>query len=831
MSITATYIRTNSQLRLYLDDVIGELTISRHPSGVLLLNGNQIWASGVIPTVLNTRHITIFGSEGADRISFDESNGPLPGRMIYGMGGDDWLSDSDSDGRIHGGDGNDIINGNGGADLLNGGWGNDTIDGGFGKDIINGGRGDDIISGGYGDDIIWGWSGADLIWGDRGADRIDGGSGDDRIVWNNGDGNDVIEGGAGDDSVQVNGTDSAGDHIVIRPNGQRVIVERSNFGNFQLDIGTVETVEVNGQGGDDMIVGSTGLNGLVKLELDGGDGNDFVAGADGADFLVGGRGNDTLIGNRGNDVILGEDGSDLFVWYDGDGSDHFNGGEGRDIAQVNGDNSAGDDISVRANGSGIVVQGHQGHLFNLDIHQTEVVDINGQEGDDVIAGTIGLAGVVELDLDGGDGNDVLIGGDGGDTLRGGNDDDTIVGWHGNDVVLGGHGDDRVIWNHGDGSDAVFGGDGVDKFQLNGHAVHNDTVFVFGDYSGSADVQVRTWQPTDPDQTTANLVSVDAIQNVLETEIIDINTQGGDDVVIASYGLGGHIRLDIDAGNGNDRVAGGDSRDDIKGGDGDDILSGGKGFDRIEGGRGDDVINWRDGEGADYVIGGDGNDTFVLDARGVSSIVTQFMQNGDWTYINRGGEYAGYLSEVETIRFQGSDGTDFIFSDQNAGSAPSLDVVAGGGNDGVYGGAGNDMIDGGDGNDFVSGGTGNDVLIGGAGRDVQRGGTGDDLFRFLDVDDAAIGAGEIIYDFNHSGENDLIDLRLLDADDNKAGLQSFDFSTSGAASSSVWIEARTDISFADAYMVRGDVNGDTVADFEFTVLIQDQSSLDANNFLF
>jgi len=122
---------------------------------------------------------------------------------------------------------------------------------------------------------------------------------------------------------------------------------------------------------------------------------------------------------------------------------------------------------------------------------------------------------------------------------------------------------------------------------------------------------------------------------------------GDDVIIGGTGndviFGGAGNDIIDAGNGNNYVDGGDGDDSIFGGEDDDILAGGAGNDTILGGDGDDILFG--GEGADYlqgddstagdesvdgniyfvtsddaIIGGEGNDTFVItsqeDAEGV-----------------------------------------------------------------------------------------------------------------------------------------------------------------------------------------------------------------------
>ena len=54
--------------------------------------------------------------------------------------------------------------------------------------------------------------------------------------------------------------------------------------------------------------------GVIKLTIDGGDGNDTIIGSDGADMLIGGDGNDVVTGGRGNDVAFLGAGNDKFVW-------------------------------------------------------------------------------------------------------------------------------------------------------------------------------------------------------------------------------------------------------------------------------------------------------------------------------------------------------------------------------------------------------------------------------------------------------------------------------------------------------------------------------------
>jgi Ca2+-binding RTX toxin-like protein len=199
------------------------------------------------------------------------------------------------------------VNGQGGNDIITGGEGLD----GLIKLRLDGGAGNDEITGGDGDDDMYGGWGHDLLVGFRGDDKMFGGLGGDRMVWNNGDGSDLMEGGAGWDTAEVNGSDSSGDVFTIAANGARVDFDRVNFGQFSLDIGTTERLEVNGQGGDDTITGGEGLDGLIRLRLDGGAGNDTIEGGDGDDLMIGGAGADTFVFGEGADRIADfQDGTD-----------------------------------------------------------------------------------------------------------------------------------------------------------------------------------------------------------------------------------------------------------------------------------------------------------------------------------------------------------------------------------------------------------------------------------------------------------------------------------------------------------------------------------------
>ncbi|MEL7224697.1 MAG: calcium-binding protein, partial [Cyanobacteria bacterium J06576_12] len=119
------------------------------------------------------------------------------------------------------------------------------------------------------------------------------------------------------------------------------------LGRFQLDIDSVESMEINGGGGDDTLrlKELAGTN-LKQVNFDGGEGDDrllgrqtdislYADGGAGDDLLQGGSADDTLIGGDGNNRLFGGLGADTFVVGLGgvDLIQDYNGAEG-DVIQI-----------------------------------------------------------------------------------------------------------------------------------------------------------------------------------------------------------------------------------------------------------------------------------------------------------------------------------------------------------------------------------------------------------------------------------------------------------------------------------------------------------------
>ena len=219
-----------------------------------------------------------------------------------------------------------------------------------------------------------------------------------------------------------------------------------------------ETTIVDGGNGNDTVTGGGGGE-----ALSGGDGADVILGLGGNDTLIGGPGNDSLTGGTGVDPHLGGDGDDTMTWNPGDGSEPVDGEAGIDTFVFNG--SAGNEIMAAvANAPRVTFTRNLGNIV-MDIGTTENLVVNALAGDDQVTGGAGLAGLIAITINGGDGNDTLTGGDGADVLNGEIGNDTLTGGAGNDTLtggpgvdphLGGDGDDLMIWNPGDGSEPVDG---------------------------------------------------------------------------------------------------------------------------------------------------------------------------------------------------------------------------------------------------------------------------------------------------------------------------------------------------------------------------------------
>jgi Ca2+-binding RTX toxin-like protein len=704
MAVTATYTPVSKLLSVFGDANSNNVTISRNAAGALLVNGGAVVIRGGTATVANTNLIQVFGQTGADILTLDESLGALPPAHLFG------------------GTGNDTLIGGSGGDHLFGQNDNDTLLGKGGNDFLFGGAGHDTLTGGDADDQVYGESG------------------NDRFIWNPGDDTDLYEGGAGNDTTEVNGGNGA-EVFTLTANGARTRFDRIDPAPFSLDMGTMEQIVVNMNGGDDRFSATGNLAALIGVTVNGGAGNDTILGSNGADQLNGGEDQDFLDGQQGNDVAFLGAGNDVFQWDPGDGSDLVEGGEGVDTLLFNG--SAGNEIfSVSANGARGIFTRNLGNIV-MDVNDLETVHVNMLGGTDSFT-VNNLAGTdivkVEVDLAG------TIGGTVGDAAA-----------------------DSVIANATNA---------------------NDIIDVFGAGTSVAVLGLTA--------------RIDIANSEGANDSLVINGLGGNDGLTATTMPAGIIKLTLDGGAGDDTILGSQGADTLIGGDGSDFVFGDNGNDLALLGANDDVFQWDPGDGSDTIEGGTGSDLLLFFGSAASENIDIFANAGRVGFFRNVASVNMDLNDVESIEYRALGGSDnIVIGDLSGTDVKRIDVdlrgPEGGGDEAadsvtvngtngadtiyVFGDAGgvgvsgltaavniffqeqaNDRltVNGLGGDDVINaaslevdgiqltlnGGLGNDILIGSEGNDLFNGGDG--------TDTALMGAGDDVFVWNPGDDNDTLE---------------------------------------------------------------------------
>ena len=250
-------------------------------------------------------------------------------------------------------------------------------------------------------------------------------------------------------------------------------------------------------------------------------------------------------------------------------------------------------------------------------------------------------------------------------------------------------------------------------------------------------------------------------------------------------------------NGDDTFNLSDEADLARGLNGSDTMYGYAGNDKLYGGKNNDKLYG--GNGNDKSYGQAGNDSLYMDA---GNDTLDGGTGTDWLYVT--GSTNSVVNLAKTTGQNTGYGTDIIKNIENASGGTGVDKF--------YGTGANNTLKGNNGNDILQGKNGKDTLEGGDGRDYMYAGNDSDrdIFIFRDIDETVKGSQrDRIFEFD-SGEDD-IHLRTIDANEDLAGDQNFLFSSDGAAANSVWVKDS-----GNNILVRGDVNGDTIHDFEIYV---------------
>lgn len=573
----------------------------------------------------------------------------------------------------------------------------------------------------------------------------------------------------------------------------------------EMIMGTEAADVISGNDGSDTISGQGG--------------DDVFYGGSGDDILIGASGNDIFIGGAGNDLYFGLAGDDIYLWDRGVGNDYIydrNSATPSDIGYdrlILGSGITPEDmVWSRQDDSLILTLNTSGETLRLDfwfrsefdrVESVELVDgtvldmdavtfelagpavLEGTDGADFLDGTEFddiIYGQGNSDfINGMGGDDVLYGGDGDDTLLGGDGNDTFFGGSGYDVFFGMQGNDIYHWGRGEGNAYIYDRNTTDA------SVTDFDRLIFGPGITATDL---VWSREDLSlvatlQTTGETIKLDywfrsVLDQVESLELSDgtrldmtsINDWLGGPVVIEGTtgddSLDGTSSEDVIYGHDGDDVLSGKEGDDVlNGGDGSDFLFGDSGGDYLSGGLGDDLLAgmtgndiylWDTGQGNDYILDANLDDsqqrgydtvrlgpgiaaTDIVWSRQNESLILTLHSTGErLTFINW---YRSVYDQVESVLL--SDGTSLEVAeigrdlaqpnsiygtemDDRFEGTEFADHLHGlGGDDWLAGGAGDDVLYGGDGNDSLIGGDGNDSLFGGLGSDGYLGMAGDDVY--------------------------------------------------------------------------------------------------------
>ncbi|NDD11146.1 MAG: calcium-binding protein [Betaproteobacteria bacterium] len=639
---------------------------------------------------------------------------------------------SASSNNIRTGIGSDTLEGGGGSDTLDGGAGADSLIGGSGNDsyvvdsvldvvLERASEGDDTVEAsvtwslpeqvenltltgasainGYGNRLnnrLIGNAGANLLSGDDGNDSIDGGAGADQIF--GGSGSDSLMGGTGADTL----TGGLGDDVYWVDSEEDIVIELPGEGTDRI----FSTVPIALPAGVEFLT----VIGAEAGSSVGNESSNFLSGGTSADLLIGLAGDDTLDGGSGNDTLIGGDGADSL--QGGAGSDSMVGGAGNDTYVVDatsdtvGEDSAAGIDTIQASISYTLGE----HLENLVLTGSLATVATGNASDNLLIGNSAA--------------NTLIGGGGADTLRGLTGDDRYVIDSTDDLI-----DETSSGSGGVDTIILAAGFPALTYQIPQGFEHLD-------FSLTGTSLIQAIGNAANNRITGN-AAANSIEGLAGNDFIEA---GGDNDTL----LGGDGADTLDGGAGNDSLVGGpgndvyfvDSSDDVI----DELSNGGSGTDTVHaamsftlssglenltltgtssidgtGSIGPNLIvgnaaaNRLDGlGGADTLVGGLGNDTYIID--NIKDLIRESADQGADDEVQSAVTYT-LPANVERITLMGTS------SIHATGNASANMMLGNQGNNSLIGGAGDDTLIGGSGADTLDGGTGSDSLVGGSGNDV------------------------------------------------------------------------------------------------------------------
>ncbi|MGG2020954.1 calcium-binding protein [Pseudomonas sp. S8] len=540
--------------------------------------------------------------------------------------------------------------------------------------------------------VVNGTSEADVLSGTDGNDELHGLESDDQLLASAG--SDLLDGGEGFDTANyyamgsgVNVEFGIGAATVAGPDGKvdtLVSVEKV-AGSYHNDTFTVSVggVTLEGSGGDDLYIVDAGGVTLVEENYGGYDELRTSLNTIKLDPFIEkltftGTGDFKGYGNASDNEIIGGAGND-WLWG-GAGADHFVGGDGYDTVSYT-DSLEGVRVLDFANYDGLTIaygdtftgiEAIQGSNFDDEVYLLDnAMTVDGADGYDTVSyrqswdgvsvdigQRAGAAGVTLLNVE------KVIGTSSADQFTA-----NIAG-----VTLeGGMGDDAYTINSTGVSIVetdLFGG--IDHVYTSLSSLHMDPFIEKMTYTGTADF---TGYGNDGDNVIVSGAGndvlfggaggdrfeggagVDTVSYEDSTEGLSVSLGWGPQSGIALY----DTYIDIE------NLRGSHFNDVLQGDWGDNILEGGAGDDFIQGGAGADILygglaSGLDGEAPqnDTLIGGDGDDTYVVNAPGLVSIQDMASSYNDTLIMNT----IANLSQLSVTRV----GDDAYLHGANDGSS-------------------------------------------------------------------------------------------------------------------------------------------------------------------
>ncbi len=497
-----------------------------------------------------------------------------------------------------------------------------------------------------------------------------------------------------------------GDDVFHVDDNKDVVVESLTFaagggidlviskGTFTLGANVDKLQLVDGKNTD-------GTGNAINNTLTGNSSDNKLSGLAGNDLLVGGGGKDTLDGGTGDDTMDGGEGDDFYV------------------------------VDTLADQNNIIESGSSTG-DTLKTNQLLVAPIAGIEHY-IFTGTKAIT----FDAAGaGSANNSIAGTAAADSIAGGGGNDTVLGLAGNDTLNGFGGDD--VLDGGAGIDEMRSGTGNDTYVVDNA---KDVVF---DSGGDLNDTIRA-------SITVTLASFPDIENIELTGTGAINATGDDENNVLK-GNAGANKLDgvlgddtMDGGKGNDTYtvdSTGDqvSETDALTGGTDTVLSSATftltpnienltltgiadidafGNALVNTLTGNDGKNLLDGGAkADKLIGGKGDDTYIVDDLKDTVTESAALLAGGGVDLVKSSVTFTLGTNVDKLELTGTNKAD--------GTGNTLDNTLTGNVEAnkLSGLTGNDLLLGAGGNDTLDGGT-NTTTAGGG--DTMEGGLGDDLF--------------------------------------------------------------------------------------------------------